>query len=191
MQNEVKLNEVNNEITDLDDSWIMEFDKEYDLYKNYYKEDINYIKLNYIYINNENCIEKIKEENCFFQKKNNLSREELLAIIKKNNIENSIQYTLLYILKYNIDIEPIYLKNYLQNKDKQNIYQYNFLTSIKNIDSICFQPTITLFHDINNLFFVFYTKTTSSSQTITKKIYINKIKLCKNKTLRNTYKDIK
>lgn len=170
---------------DLDDSWIMEFEKEDNLYKNYYKEDIDFIKLNFIYINNDNCIEKIREENYFLTTKNKLSREEILTLIKKNNIENKIQYALLSILKYNIDIDPIHLKHYL--KSKKNYHYSNCLTSIKNIDTIFFQPTITLFHDINNLYFVFYIK--SPLQTITKKIYIKK--LCRNKTQRNAFKDIK
>lgn len=175
------------DINDLDDSWIKQFDIEDNLYKNYYKEDINFIKLNFIYINNENSIEKIKEENFLLSVKNCLSREDIITIIKKNNIINEIHYRLLYILKYNINIDPIHLKNYLKNKD--NLH-YNFFTSVKNIDSIYFQPTITLFHDINNLIFVFYEKifSSSSSHSVTKKIYLQKKN---NKSLRNTFKDIK
>jgi hypothetical protein len=176
------------EMTDLDDSWIQQFDIEDNLYKNYYKEDINYIKLNYIYINKENCIDKIKEEIFLLSVKNYLSREDIITIIKKNNIINKIQYKLLYILKYNINIEPNNLQNYLKTKD--NLY-YNYFTSVKNIDSIYFQPTISLFHDINNLIFVFYEKkfSSSTSHSVTKKIFLQK--KINNKSLRNTFKDIK
>jgi hypothetical protein len=190
MNNQVYLdiNTKINNIEDLDDSWIKQFDCEDNLYKNYYKEDINFIKLNYIYINNENCIEKIKEEYFLLSIKNCLSREDIITIIKKNNVINEINYGLLSILKYNINIDPNHLQKYLKNKDKDNLH-YNFFTSIKNIDTIYFQPTITLFHDINNLIFVFYEKIFSSSHSVTKKIYLQK--KCNNKSLRNTFKDIK
>lgn len=183
-------NNINEDLNDLDDSWIQQFDNEDNLYKNYYKDDINFIKLNFIYINNENYIEKIKEENFLLSVKNCLSREDIITIIKKNNIINEINYRLLYILKYNINIDPIYLQNYLKNEDNLNS---NFFTSVKNIDSIYFKPTITLFHDINNLSFVFYekicTSLSSSSHSVTKKIYLQK--KFNNKSLRNTFKDIK
>jgi len=180
-----------NEIEDLDDSWIKEFEQSDKDYKNYYKEDVTFIRLNCIYINNQNIIEKIKEEVYFFKQNNFLSRDEVLTIIKRNNIENDVHYNLLSILKYNITIEPIYLKNYLKN----NNFSPNYLTSIKNIDSIYFQPTISLFHDINNLYIIFYEKTLQS-HSITKKIYIKntnsnfkKTKTkTKTKTLRNTFK---
>ena len=168
-------------IKDLDDFWIKDFELSENEYKHFYKEDITFVKLNFIYINNDNCIEKMKEENYFFKLNNFLSREEILTIIKKNNIENNIHYSLLSILKYNINIDPIHLKNFFKNKS-------NFLTSIKNIDSITFQPTISLFHDLNNIFILFYPKL-NSSHTITKKIFIKNSN--KTKTIRNTFKEIK
>lgn len=179
----------NNEMEDLDYSWITEFEKQDNIYKNYYKEDITSVKLNCIYINHQNSIEKINEEIYYLNKANYVSREDIISIIKHKNIYNNINYNLLSILKYNIDLEPVYLNTYLKNK---NPVSYNFLTSIKNIDSISFQPTISLFHDLNNLFILFYQKP-YNPHTITKKIFIkNKqpsLKI-KNKTLRNTFKDI-
>lgn len=177
----------NEEIDDLDDSWITEFEKQDNIYKNFYKEDITSIKLNCIYINHQNAIEKIKEEMYYLNKTNFLSKEEIISIIKHNNIYNNINYGLLSILRYNINLEPIYLNTYLKNKSSAS---FNFLTSIKNIDSICFQPTISLFHDLNNLFILFYQKQ-YNPYTHTKKIFIkNKQTIVKNKTIRNTFKDI-
>ena len=170
------------ELENLDDSWIKEFELSDKEYKNYYKEDVTFIKLNCIYVNNQNYIEKIKEETYYFKENNFLSREEVLTIIKKNNIENNIPYNLLYILKYNITIDPLHLKNFL----KKDNYNDNYLTSIKNIDSIHFQPTISLFHDINNLYIIFHEKT-FNSHSITKKIYIKNSNKTKNN--RNTFKD--
>ena len=109
-------NEVTEEIEDLDDSWCNELEITEKDYSNYYKENVNYIKLNFIYINNENCIEVIKKENISLGKDNLLSKENIVAIIKRNNIINNKRYSLLSILKYNIDIDPMYLKYFLKNK---------------------------------------------------------------------------
>jgi len=174
------------EINELDDNWIVEFEKQDLDYKSYYKEDINFINLHFIYINEANFIEKMKEETYFLKITNNLSREELLSIIKRNNIENSIKYGLLALLKYNINLEPINLKTYL--KSSSNLPEYNYLTSIKNIDSISFNPSICYFNDLNSLYIIFYTKSNSIPINFTKKITIQKQKK-NSKTISKSYKD--
>jgi len=178
------LNDINNNIIEnLDESWIIEYENQYNIYNNYYKEDINYIKLSCIYLNSINGIENVKEEMIILSQKNILSRVEILRFIKNNNIRNSLQYNLLFLLKYNIDLDPINLYTFLKNPN--NI---SYLTSVTMINDIIFKPTITLFHDLNNLIIIFYPKT-NNSQTITKKVYIKK-SINKNKTIRNTFKDL-
>ena len=81
---------------------------------------------------------------------------------------------MLSILKFNINIEPIYLNNFLRNKDK-NIGT-SFLQSIKNIDTIKFDKSISMFHDINNILIIFHQKNVSKDNNHynrTKKIFIN------------------
>jgi hypothetical protein len=179
----MQINNNNNIIDNLDDSWIIEYEKQYNIYNNYYKEDINYIKLTCIYLNNLNYVETMKEEMIILSQKNILSRDEILRFIKNNNIKNNIQYNLLFLLKYNIDLDPLNLNTFLKNKN--NI---SYLTSVTMINDIIFKPSITMFHDLNNLIIIFYPKI-NNSQEITKKVYIKKI-TNKNKTIRNTFKDI-
>jgi hypothetical protein len=177
MQSEIK-----EEITDLDDSWYNEFEITEKDYSNYYKENITYVKLTCIYINKHNFIEKINEEKIFLEKENLLSKENIVAIIKRNNIINNIKYSLLSILKYNIDVDPAYLKTFLK---MDTISSQTYLTSIKNIDCIRFNPTIHMFHDLNNLFILFYHD--NIPKNITKRVYIKSIH--KNKTIRKELKD--
>lgn len=54
------------DIDDLDDSWITEFENELNDYNNYYVEDISYIKLCCIYIH-DNEINKVKEEKLYLK----------------------------------------------------------------------------------------------------------------------------
>ena len=95
---------------------------------------------------------------------------------------------MLSILKFNINIEPIHLNNFLRNKDK-NIGA-SFLQSVKNIDSIKFDKSISIFHDINDILIIFHQKKISKDNQLrnrTKKIFINSN--TKKKTKRKEFKE--
>ena len=158
------------DIDDLDSTWIQEFEKLDNDYKNYYTENISFLRVHSIYINKQNEIEKVREENIFLKEPGIIQKEELLSIIKHNSFSNEIKYSLLSILKFNINLEPEYLKTFLKSKDK-NIGS-SFLQSVKHIDSIRFEKSITMFHDINDLIIIFHPKTISSDNR-TKKVFIN------------------
>jgi hypothetical protein len=174
---------MNNEnIEDLDISWLEEFEQIDNEYNNYYTEDLSFIKIHSIYINEDNEIEKVSEEKIFLKNNGFLQKEELLRIIKHNSFLNQIKYSLLSILKFNINLEPIHLKTFLKNK-KPDVGA-NFLTSIKNLDTIKFDKSITLFHDINEILILFRKKNMNCINSInneknghkhrhTKKNYIN------------------
>jgi len=162
--------QMNEQIEDLDSTWIQEFEKLDKDYKNYYTENISFLRVHSIYINKQNDIEKVIEENIFLKEPGLIQKEELLSIIKHNSFSNEIKYSLLSILKFNINLEPEYLKTFLKSKDK-NIGS-SFLQSVNHIDSIRFEKSITMFHDINNLIIIFHQKT-SLSNNQTKKVFIH------------------
>jgi hypothetical protein len=152
---------------------IKEKEKQEDVFL-FYKEDLHYVMIHSIYINTNNEIYKILEEKCFFKELNSLSRDQLLQIIKKNSIQQSKKYSLLSILKYNIDLEPNDITSYMKNPTP-------FLYLIKNIDNIVFNKTISIFHDLNDLFILFFEKSETelanmrekqNNYNSTKKIYI-------------------
>lgn len=177
------------EYTNLDDDWINKFEETDKLYKDFYKEDLYYINLQIIYINRENEIEKLKQESFLMSKPNYISNEEILEILKKNSIDNEKRYTLLSILKYNINLEPDEVKSYLNNGE--NPYR-DYLSIIKNIDTIVFEKSINMFHDLNDLILIFYEKSLelkkSDAKNTTKKVYISSLSSNK-KTIRKRYKD--
>ena len=82
----------------LDDEWINNFDKIDNLYKDFYKDDIYYIHLRILYINRNNEIDKIKNETFLMTKPNNITREEIIEILKKKSTDDKKRYTLLSIL---------------------------------------------------------------------------------------------
>lgn len=147
-------------IRKFDTNWIEEFEKVDNQYEIFYNEDVTFVQLRYIYIDRHNTIQTIKEEKIILKKQNSLSREELIGILKKNCFHNDSRYTVLSILKYNLDLNPIDIKHFLTFNECQN-----YLSVVKNIDEIPFKKTITMFQDLNDIFILFYEKNSSLNQT--------------------------
>jgi len=175
------------ENNNLDDDWINNFDNSDKLYTDFYKDDLYYINLKILYINRENEIDKIKQESFLMKKPNKILYDEILEILKKNSMDNDKRYTLLSILKYNIILDSDEINNYLQNNKNPS-----YLSIIKNIDSIVFEKSISMFHDLNDLILVFYEKSNELKKkdpnNSTKKIYLRSLN-SKKKTIKNRFKD--
>jgi len=147
----------------LDINWIEEFEKVDKDYESFYKEDLLYVKIIIIYINNNNEIDKLKEEKVLI-KNNIISREAIIGILKKNHIKDDKKYTIMSMLKYNIDLEPIDIRNFLLDETyeetidigMENNNDDSFLSIVKNVDEINWNKTISMFQDLNNLFIIFY-----------------------------------
>ena len=174
----------------IDFSWIEEFENLDKEYKDYYTEDLTFIKIHCIYLNNENEIERVLEDNLILKKTGFLSREEIVSLIKHNMVCNQVKYALLYILKININLDPIHLKTFIKSKDPLSVIGGNFLQSIKNIDTIKFDKSISMFHDLNDLIIIFYNTGLETPSPLnksqTRKIYLNSTS-CR-KTKRNIFK---
>jgi hypothetical protein len=179
-------------IEDLDFTWLQEFENIDNEYKNYYSEELQFIKIHSIYVDKDNSIEKVKEEKVLLKSPGILQKEELLGIIKHNSFSNEFKYSLLSILKFNINILPENLNTYLRSKN-ENIGSL-FLQSIKNIDSIRFEKSISLFHDINEIIIIFYQpnykeyliNSNHHNNSSTKKIFIKSIKKTKRKLFKGS-----
>lgn len=187
----MSLNAEISEKIDLDTKWIEEFESIDDNYKTFYTEDIMHIKFHFVYVNKENSIDKVKEETVLLRTPNYISREELIGILKKHTKVSDTNYTVLSILKYNIDIDPADVSYYIKNNIKQDD-TYDFLKSVKNIDAIPLNKTISMFQDLNDIIIIFYekpinsTKDKLSDHNQTKRIYIKTIRANKRRTYRKT-----
>ena len=172
---------------DIDFSWIDEFETMDKEYKDYYTEDLTVIKIHCIYTNKNNEIERVLEDTLLLKTPGLLSKEEIISLIKHNMVCNQVKYSLLYILKYNINLDPIYLKTFIKSKDPLAVIGANYLQSIKNIDDIKFDKSISMFHDLNDISIIFYNKGSDPNRLGTRKIYINSSSF--KKTKRNIFKD--
>jgi len=168
--NEVPYNEVPyNEVDEvLDESWIKEFEETDKLYEKYYLDDLYNVKINFVYVDALKNIIKVKEETYLMKKLNWILKEELTGILKKNSEYNNEKYTIQSILKYNIDIEPNDIYNFL----KKNLNR-NFLSTVNHIDDVFFHKSISLFQDMNALYFIFVIKD-NEKRNQTKRININR-----------------
>jgi len=180
-------NDIENKKIYLDDDWIQNFDKTDELYKDFYKDDVYFSDLKVVYVNRLNEIEKINKLPFLMSKPNCITREEILEILKKFAMEDNRKYSLLSILRYNILLEPDEIKNFLLNLSSEDT---NYLSIIKNIDTIYFQKTINMFQDLNEIILIFYEKSQELKKhdhnTCTKRVYIGNTK---NKTIKKRYKD--
>jgi hypothetical protein len=171
MNYEEDIDEETNIDINLDTNWIEEFETTDQNYIPFYNEDVNEIKVTSLYVDNENNIESIKEEILLLKQENMVTKEELIHMIKKNSFKDKKRYTILSLLKYNVDLETTNVKHYLKYPAS-----HDFLVVVKNIDNIPLKKTISMFQDLNTLFILFYEKTTptnGSNHQTTKKIYIS------------------
>jgi hypothetical protein len=190
---------MNEELEIIDSSWIEEFENLDKEYKDYYTEELSFINTHCIYINSNNEIERIVENKMLLKMPGLISKEELIGFIKHNMFFGPNKYALLYILNFNIHLEPINLKTFLKSKDALSNIGTQFLHSIKNIDTIRLNKSITMFHDLNDLVIIYNVsnknkltndsngKNITNTLNKTKKIYINSSSF--KKTKRNLFKD--
>jgi hypothetical protein len=95
------------------------------------------------------------------------------------------KYSLLSILKCNIQITQDNVKTFLSSNDLSEFYD-EFVVPVKNIDTIYFEKSINMFQDLTDVLFVLYKEDNSYSQNTTKRVYISKLnKKPKNKTKKN------
>jgi len=147
-------------IKKLDMNWINEFEKIDKQYEIFYKEDVSFVSLRYIYIDISNEIQSIKEETLFLKTPNIFSRDELIGILKKHSFLNNNRYTVSCILKYNIDIESKDVQHFLMAD-----HPTSYVSFVNHIDSIPFEKTIAMFQDMNEIIIIFYEKKKSTNQT--------------------------
>ena len=159
------------ELEEIDFSWIDQFE----IYKHYYLEDIETIHVHYAYLNEKQEIIKMNQEQIILQNLNLLSKEEVTTLVSRNHVLDNKKYRLFSILKFNIDIQPNELHNFLQDeKERKN---HDFLQMFEKIEDIPFNKSIGMFHDLNEitLFFEEPEIKHTKKHKYTKRFLLNKL----------------
>jgi hypothetical protein len=155
--------DANEEIKELDDKWIHEFEKNDKLYEDFYLEDVYYTDIHYIYIDRHNNIEKMTEESFLMSNKNEISRDEIIQILKKSTTKDKKKYSLLAVLKCNITLKPEDVDIFIRSSNVDDYFS-KFVTPIKTADnaSITYEKTINMFQDLNDLLILLYERPPNS-----------------------------
>ena len=170
----------------LNDDFMVEFEKTDKLYQDFYKDDVYFVGLKFIYVNRSNEIEKIVTDTFLLSTPNYIIREEMLQILKNNSTENNNSYSLLSALKYNIALEPTEISGFLKRDEDDGD---NYLVPVKNVDTIKFEKTINMFHDLNELIMIFYEKSSEIKKKSANSTKRHHPHSHAKKTIRKQYKD--
>jgi len=138
----------------LESCWIEEFKEVERVYNEFYKEPVTSINIYLLYVNKENELDHIHRDKCFLNENGLLKRESIISCIKRYQLLFSIQYKLLALLKYNIDLEPTEIKDF--TAEDFSLSNKRFIHSEKYLENIHFKDSIHMFQDLNALFFIFY-----------------------------------
>jgi hypothetical protein len=143
---------------DLDMSWLNEQERIQNIQSNYYREPMEIINMYFIYINQNQYIEKILCEKYDLEIVSNgslLNKETLLKIIQNKKIKTlNTRYKLIDILQYHVELEPEHIQSYCKNGEHYPSSQKIF-KNISVFDEVFFSPSIFIFHGINCLYFIF------------------------------------
>lgn len=141
---------------------IDEFNASISKYKDFYKENVETIKLKFLFINKENKLEKIKQDDLILKTPNIIYSEDLIKILISNRKCMNKSYNFYALSLYNVDIDPENI-SVIDNQD--------FLCSINYINKdIHIQPTINILQDLNELLFIFKENNTKNNNNKSKKI---------------------
>jgi hypothetical protein len=104
------------------------------------------------YINSENEIEVISRKKLYIEnKKNTITLNKLLDVIKKDQRRNNISYKLISIMVYNINVTPETLSDYIERPE-----DFISLFTLSRIDSFQLQSTISMLKEFNAMYFFFF-----------------------------------
>jgi hypothetical protein len=149
------------ESIDLD--FIEEFDKTMMQYRDFYKENVETIKVKFLYVNKENRLEKIKHDDLILKTPNIITCGELIKILKSNNKVMNKYYKISSMCLYNVSIEA-------DNIEK--IKEEHFLVNINHINDVIIEPTINILQDLNELLIIFKEKEKQNNRVKSRKIHI-------------------
>jgi hypothetical protein len=159
----------------LDVDWVQEFEKDEEIYKDFYKDTIESVRIFVLCVDKKNNLFHIKKSLCTLEN-SEIKKETLIKILKENMYHNEVKYRPISILKWNMDMEPGEVAGYLRDNSK-----FNFLSVESKINTLKFNDSINLFHNINSLYIVYH-ESWKSFNNRTKKIYIGSKKLNRRKT---------
>ena len=160
---------------EIDESWTHEFRDKEGPYNCFYKAATISVKLFFLYVGCDGELASIKSERVMLDAENLLKRDTLCGTIKKKELCDGVRYKIISLLRFNIDAEP---EHALDMLDRAVPTDYTY--DVSYMSDIRFQDTITSFHDLNSIFFLFQEDTNDTRQSIKS---MNRTKTNRTKTI--------
>ena len=151
-----------NNSENIDNEWINDYKQKEKEYEDFYKEDVEQIKLFYLYTSSSNVLEFIKKDFIMLNEGGILKKDIIISLIKNNQVYNKIKYKLLSLVRFNIDIDPDEICDFSDYSDIE--HSSRFITSEKYLNDIKYSNTISIFQDLNCLYLIFYEEKTAPAQ---------------------------
>jgi hypothetical protein len=150
---------MNDDMNDLDISWIQSHERFINVHGNYKREPSEYVSIYYVYINLLSEIEKIICEKEMLNLPSEydyqfISKERVLQLVQQKKMVGSTKYNLENIMVYNVSLESENIQKYVNNDNLFEISQ-PFIKNLSVIDEIRISPSIFIFHSLNSVFFFF------------------------------------
>lgn len=137
---------------EMNTEWIDLFEREDNLYGDFYKTNVETINVSYIYVNEHNKIFYIDKTSLLLEKNSILTKEKLIYLIQSHKRFQNKRFKPISILQYNYTIDS----NQLINSINSNINMNSYITNHHYINNIKWEPTISFMSDLNELIIVFY-----------------------------------
>ena len=146
------------------------------------------LKVLITYVNNNEIVE-IKKHKMNLKQKNCISKEELADLLINNKTNSNITYNSYRIMKFNLNLEPMELENFLEkellqnnhdnadddgvcnNDDNDNEYE-SFTNNYNNLVDVKLDDSINMFEDLNMIMIILQKRKPSQNQTRKKPITI-------------------
>ena len=149
----------------IDNSLVEDFLATEEGYQDFYQEPVEAVELFFLYLNQENGLVSVSKDVLILAAAGTVARDQLLTCIKRNQTQNEIKYKLKHLVRFNFDLHPLEITDFLKEpkhdplngaaKSTDLTTGLRFLTPEKYFDDLPFRPTISIFQDLNALYFIF------------------------------------
>ena len=154
--------------TDMDASWIDEESRVLSINSDLKREELEYIKIHFCFLDAENALTKITSAKYTFRNENNrddynrvISEKEILSMIESKKNDDLRNYVFSDMLLFIVDIEATHINAFNQSTDEPG--DTHFLKHYTVISDIICPPTIFIFHSINSIYILLKEKHATKS----------------------------
>lgn len=139
---------------------IKDYEQLIDMDNNYTPIPMYFINSYIIYINQDDCIEKITCDKIQLEMNHNMhnsmiNKNDIIQLINSNKTQTKLtKYKFDNMFLFNIDLNHSDLKTFIEVSNVNNMNK-QFFKNISFMSNVIIPPSLFIFHNINALYFIF------------------------------------